>query len=268
MEVSLFAEQNKVHVRALFVGQRIDLRALEQAQRLATAPLLVAAGASGCVVLFRYGVIVTFGLSAMEEVSFLSDLKPLIVEPFAQVEFEEVEINRKEDEPERVELTNVFLHNFTAERLQLVADVLAKSVVLAHYETSLAASFDRIEPLAANLQRGGKGSSEGRELLTHIGDTLSIHGKMVGRVEVLEKPELLWEHPELERLYLRLEDEYELRERHLALERKLELIGRTAETLLSLLQNKRSLRVEWYIVILIVAEIGLTLYELFFKHAT
>ena len=102
---------------------------------------------------------------------------------------------------------------------------------------------------------------QGRELLRHIGDTLSIQGKMVGRVEVQEKPELLWESPELEQLYLRLEDEYELQERHLALERKLELIARTAETLLELLQHKRSLRVEWYIVILILVEIMITLHE-------
>ena len=35
------------------------------------------------------------------------------------------------------------------------------------------------------------------------------------------------------------------------------------ETQLQLLQAKHSLRVEWYIVILIVVEILLTLYELF-----
>ena len=62
---------------------------------------------------------------------------------------------------------------------------------------------------------------------------------------------------------MRLEDEYELRERHVALERKLDLISRTAETLLDLMQHKRSLRVEWYIVILIVIEILLTLYEIY-----
>ena len=88
---------------------------------------------------------------------------------------------------------------------------------------------------------------------------------MVGRVEVSEKPELLWEYPELEKLYVRLEDEFEIRERHLALERKLGIISRTAETLLDLLNNRRSLRVEWYIVLLIVAEILLTLYEMFFQ---
>ncbi len=41
------------------------------------------------------------------------------------------------------------------------------------------------------------------------------------------------------------------------------MLGTTAETLLDLLQNRRTLRVEWYIVILSVVEIELTLYELF-----
>ncbi|MBN2255575.1 MAG: RMD1 family protein, partial [Deltaproteobacteria bacterium] len=70
---------------------------------------------------------------------------------------------------------------------------------------------------------------------------------------------------DLERLYARLEDEYELRERHVALERKLELISKTAQTLLDMLQAKRTLRVEWYIVILILVEIMLTLYDMFFR---
>lgn len=93
---------------------------------------------------------------------------------------------------------------------------------------------------------------------------LLIQHKMVGHVEVLEKPDVLWDHPELERFYARLRDEYELRERERALNRKLELVSRTVATLLELIQNRRSLRVEWYIVLLILFEIALTLYGMFF----
>lgn len=257
-----FLGQSQMLARAQFVGQRLELRAFEQTRRLALSPLLVAAGADGCVVLFRYGALVVFGLSAAEEVAFLADLKSVIVDAFEHAEAEEIELLIDAANPERIEQGRLYLHDFSIERLQLVADVLAKSTVLAHYEASVSKTFDRIEPLAIDLQRGGTGRHQGKELLRHIGDTLIIHEKLVGRLEVQEKPELLWEHPELERLYLRLEDEYELRERHIALERKLELISRTAETLLGLLHSKRSLRVEWYIVILIVIEIILYLYEL------
>ncbi len=265
MDTSLFADQTQIGVRALFIGQRLDLKSLEQAHRMATAPLVIRAGARGCAVLFRYGVVVLFSMTAIEEVAFLADLRPLLVDPFDQPESEEVDLVCDPENPEGILRSQIHLQSFSVDRLQLAADVLAKSVVLSHYESSLAASFDRIEPLAAALQRG-KGTSQGRELLRHIGDSLMIHGKMVGRVEVQEKPELLWERPELERLYLRLEDEYELHERQVALERKLELISRTAETMLGLVQNRQTLRVEWYIVILIVAEILLTLYELFVRH--
>jgi required for meiotic nuclear division protein 1 len=76
---------------------------------------------------------------------------------------------------------------------------------------------------------------------------------MVGRVEVEEKPDVLWDHPELERLYARLEDEYELVERSRAMERKLALISETASTLIEQ---------EWYIIGLIGLELLLSLYGL------
>ena len=90
--------------------------------------------------------------------------------------------------------------------------------------------------------------------------------RLVGRAEISEKPEILWDHPGLEGLFVRLQDEFEIRERHQALERKLNLLSHTAQSILELLSSRHALRVEWYIVILIVFEILLSLYEMFFKH--
>jgi hypothetical protein len=97
--------------------------------------------------------------------------------------------------------------------------------------------------------------------------TISVRGGGVAVLfdvtpsEQAAKPDLIWDRPDLERLFLRLEDEYEISERYAALNQKLELISRTAETVLELLQHRRGMRVEWYIVILIVLEILLTLYQ-------
>lgn len=55
------------------------------------------------------------------------------------------------------------------ERLQLVADLFVEDLMLSHYETRLAAIFDRIEPpLAATLREKGRAGVPGRELLQHI----------------------------------------------------------------------------------------------------
>ncbi len=262
----LFYDQERLSGRAIYFCHRLDLKALEKTSRLAENPLFVSAGNQGAAVLFRYGVVVLFGLTAIEEVAFLKDLRNIATDPFEHYESEEIRLCLSDVAHEASDEDYFAVDAFNLHRLQVVASVLAKSVILAHYEAEVSQTFVRIEPLAISLQQGSGFMHNGKELLAHIGDVLMIQGRMVGRVEVSEKPELLWEEPQYERLYLRMADEYELVERHRALERKLELIARTAETLLDLLQNNRSHRVEWYIVILIVIEILLTIYELWGRH--
>jgi uncharacterized Rmd1/YagE family protein len=94
---------------------------------------------------------------------------------------------------------------------------------------------------------------------------LLVERRIVGRAEITEKPDVLWDNPFLEGLFVRLEGEFEIGEPHTAIERKLNLISSTVHTVLELVSSRHALRVEWYIVILIVFEIFLTLYQLFLR---
>jgi required for meiotic nuclear division protein 1 len=266
--VSLFsgvADQTPISIRSRFVGERLNLKTLETAAPLASNPLLIRAGNDGCVVLFRYGIAVLFNLSSVEEADFLERLQPFISEPAQMLVSEQIEVAFEPDAKERIGHNVIWLKDRSVERLQVVADIFAKSVILEYYENQIARLFERIRPFADAIQNQGARRPKDQELLRQIGGTLLIQHKMVGIVEVGEKPDPLWERPDLERLYLRLEDEYELRERLLALERKLALVSRTAETALELMQHDSSHRVEWYIVALIVVEILLSVYELWIK---
>lgn len=265
MQKLLFHDRDGFRAQALFLGKKINLQKLEDYVGLATMPLIVTVGENGCAVLLSYGAAVLFNLEPGEKVAFLSKLSSQVNDSFTKPETEEVEVHLNVGESERVKEGKIFLHEFSVERLQIVADILAKSVVLSHYETSLANVFDQIEPFAASLQSDNRSKRKSRELLRQLGATLLVQHKIVGRVEIIDKPELLWESPQLENLYLRLEDEYEIRERHNALERKLELITQTAQIVLEFMQHSSSERVEWYVVILIVVEILLSLYDIVFK---
>lgn len=259
-------DADSISVHALLIAERIDTRSLEKRTALSVLPLTIHAGASGLAVLFRYGAVVMFNMSEEEERAFLDGLRPLIHEPIERPEEDVARVAKRPHREEQVDPSGtVLLKDWSLEKLQLVADILAKNVVLAHDEERIRHVFDRIEPLAAHLKQAGRARRDTRALLRQIGDVLLTQHRMVGRVEITERPELLWDYPQLERLYLRLEDEYELRERDRALDRKLDLISRTVETLLDLVHNKRSLRVEWYIVILIVVEIVLYLYDMFIR---
>ena len=255
--------QATIRVRALLLGERLDLRSLEEIVRLGDRPLIVEAGDSGRAALFPYGAVVLFDVSSLEEMALRSTLAPILSGALESPEFEEVQIVVDPEVKEQVGSGGrIHLADCSLERLQLVADVLAKSVVLAHYEQSVARVFDLVEPAAAALAKRMRRRAQARELIRQISRALLVQHKTVGRVEVLDKPELLWDRPELEGLYLRLQDEYELRDRNVILDRKLTLISTTAETYLDLLQNERSLRVEWYIVVLILVEIFLTIYQM------
>lgn len=260
-----WSNKETISARARIVGERLWIKDLEKTAPLATNPLIIRAGASGCAAILRYGVVVTFNLDTEEESEFFKTLQPHIREPIDADISETLEIAFRPQAKERLEGGVLWLQDSTADRLQIVAEALGKSVVLEYYEREVSGLFGLIKPFTTAIQGNSPRPPKERELLRYIGSTLLIQQKMFGIVEVGEKPDPIWDHPELDRLYLRLEDEYELRERLIALEQKLALISKSVETSLAILQRDSSHRVEWYIVILIVVEIFLSIYDMWIR---
>lgn len=253
------------NARALLLGTRLDLRGWPETETLARMPLAVRVPGGGVAVLFRYGAAVLFGVAPEAERALRVRLAPLVENPYPRADEETLALRIEPGRAEGLADGALVLQSGGVAQLQLVADVLSKSALLAHYETRLGAEFDRIEPFALQLESDGRIRWRTREHLRRIGALLRMEQRMVGRAEIGEKPELLWEHPELERLYALLEAEFEVPERLAVMERKLDLAGRTVRTLVDLINARHSLRVEWYIVALIVIEIFLTLYGMWFR---
>ena len=251
-----------VPVHAVLLGERLHLRGLYESP-LDFMPLVLPAGEAGFAMLFRYGAAVFINLTEPERKLFLKELKARIEHPLRRAETEDTRlVLAPAGTIEGISAEGIGLSDFGLPRLQVVAIVLARSVALAQYEGAIAASFDAVELLARQLQQERGRARDLKQMLQQMGGALLAQHKMIGRVEIQDKPDILWDHPELERLFLRLEDEYELAERSGVLDEKLALISRTAETATSLIYNRRMLRVEWYIVLLIVFEVFLTLYEM------
>ena len=248
-------------VRALCVAERIDTKAIEGRRAAAASPLF-RVGTTGVAAVFRYGAVVFFDVPAGEQEAFLSDISGSFRDGLLEKrQEEEARVSCELSSAENVLNGLIQLSDIDLEKLELIADALAKSVKLAHYESSIDHAFRQVEPLAAELHRKGEAGRQAKKLVKQIGSALLIEHQMVWRMQVSEKPDLLWDRPDLERLYARLQDEYELKERSHALELKLGLLARTISTVLNLLHNKRSLHVEYYIVALIVFEIALSLYD-------
>lgn len=247
--------------RALLLGDRLDLKSFKIADCLATTPLtLEVDNEGGIAVLFRYGVVVLFGVPLPDESKFINKINKLLANPYATPEIETMEIHCGRNNI-GVQSGAVSLDDISLEKLQIIADALSKNLVLSLYEKNVADEFDKIEPLAQELATFGRVSGDSKKLLSKIGHMLLIQHRMVGRAEIGDKPETLWEFPQLSGLYASMEDEFELIERQSALDRKLGLISDTAQTLTDVWDNKQLHKLEWYVIGLILFEIILSLHD-------
>jgi uncharacterized Rmd1/YagE family protein len=258
---------NRVTARALLIGDRLDIAGLERGDALSTAPLSFHAGANGVATLFRYGVVVLIGLTPIEEDEVLRGLAPRISGEFKRREEETALIELSSERDEQIPPGGpIYLKALSHDRLLVISEALAKSVVLAQDEREVASVFDQIEPFARALAETGRIPGGRRTILRHIGNALLVQHRVSGRVAVAEKPDVLWDRPDLERLYARLGDEYELKERADALNRKLSVIAEAAKALTDVIDTERSLRLEVAIVVLIVVEIAIASYQIFAAH--
>lgn len=254
----------RLTARALLLGDRLDVAGLERSDVLSTAPLAFRVGQDGFVALFRFGVAVLVGLTPLEEDDVIRGLRQRIIGEFARHEEETAIIEISPDKDDQIPPGGpIYIKILSTERLIVIADALSKSAALARDEREAAAVFDLMEPSARHLAEKGRRPPGRRQILKHVGHALLVRQRVSGRVAVEEKPDVLWDRPDLERLYARLEDEYELKERATSLHRKLEVIGDTAQALTDLIDTERSLRLEMIIVLLIVFEIVITFYQMF-----
>jgi uncharacterized Rmd1/YagE family protein len=253
----------RLTARALIVGERIDTAGLERPDMISGLPLAFRVGARGMVALFRFGVAVLVGLSPLEEEDVLAKLKQRSTGQRARVDDETAIL---EVAPSFDDLAPpggpIQMKDLSPQRFLVVADALAKTVALARDEREVNAVFDVIEPFARQLAEKGRPPFRRRSMLRLIGQALLAQHRVSGRVAVEEKPDVLWDRPDLERLYARLEDEYELKERGEALKRKLDVIVETAHALTDIIDADRATRLEATIVLLIVAELAVSMYQI------
>ena len=261
MSSDLLARLGKrFEVRASSVGDRLDTKGIEPRLSL-LLPVIIEVAPSGYAVLLRAGAVVLFGVDPIQQERFIADLGARISDRYTTAESERAVVRL--GDTDAIEPDALIIKELTIDRLQVIAEILGKSVILARYELRVAEAFGSVEPLAGRMRAmPHRLPWRQRDLVRQIGEAMLVEHALVGRAEVLEKPDLLWDKPELDRFYARLEDEYELRERHLALDTKVGVVARAAQTMLDLSQARRSLNVEYYIVALIFAELALAVVQL------
>lgn len=246
---------------ARVLAGRIDTRALVEDNRR-----LPPWAGEGLTFVFRYGAVVS--ITGPDEAPGRIDaaLARYLRDPAGMIEVETAEISLTRHGTDRIgEEGQILLADGDEARLTLVAIVLARSVVLSRDEVLVSQAFDRIAPLVSDLRETGRTRAPVRQAMQLVGEVLAARHRVMAKVQADERPDVLWDNPELDRLYARLEAEHELDDRAEVLERKFVALGDFAEVLLNIIQDKRAFRLELAIIALIAFEIVLALFNMHWR---
>src|SRR5678815_2806282 len=102
-------------------------------------PVIIEVAPSGYAVLLRSGVVVLFGIDPIQQERFIADLGKRIQDKYEEPEIERATV--RVGEADGVEPDAIIVKEVTIARLQVIAEALGRSAILARYEQEIAEAF-------------------------------------------------------------------------------------------------------------------------------
>lgn len=259
-------------IAAYYLAKSLPLPLIEAAAGLPLLSkrrnaLILGSLGSRAAVVFAFGVAVLFDFKKEDTGPFLKRLAASGFEPAASHETEEYAVRIDPDHDVAVEFDSTVLPKLTADTLYILSEVLAQSVAIEHVEKKVVDIVNRFEQVTSGLEQGGRIRSSDAEVLKTIGAGRSITQYVLSQLSLLDRPDSTWEDRDVEATFAGMRRMFELEDRFRAIEFRLDFIQGTSELVLDLIQNRRSVRLEWAIVWLFVIDIVLVLYEVSSKSS-
>jgi uncharacterized Rmd1/YagE family protein len=220
------------------------------------------------VYLYYFGCVVFLNCSGDIIARFLDSIPQYAESLKGQIQLPYREEYRLEIDPAREPaIVNDFaiMPSYDQAFLDIICFVIAKSVALERIEERIDVVFDEVEGLIANL---GKGRMElpDRDMARLASSILGFKFTSIAHIMVLDKPDITWDNPEADRLYLTMASLFELNQRYQEIKHKSETLLDMTDVFSGLSHARRSARLEWIIIILIAIEIVIYLMQLYRGH--
>jgi uncharacterized Rmd1/YagE family protein len=233
---------------------------------------LAATGDSGLgprlAILFDFGGMVLIGLPSADRERVLGQINAsLAPEPHApHTEDFFVEVNPAAKVS--VHFDRVVLAEPTLPALKVISLLLAQSVAMDYYDEDVQEILKRTEAITKSLQAEGRLPGRINDLVRFIGSCIATKNDVIATLALFDKPDSTWEDQQIDHLYNGLRQELELDDRFRALEAKLRMIQENMELLVDLSNSRSTWRLELTVVLLILFEVMLSLWQLFTRSGT
>ncbi len=246
----------------IYIGEYIDLKKVQEGIKHYTYlnrdhPLVVRLLKDQYAVLTKFGAVTFWNVPYRLRTEFLAELAPFVRSKREHYTYDEETRVLVGGDNDKITFDKVFLTNLETNHIKIISYVLSQSVALERYEDEIETSLSEVGTVVENLKSSGRALLNQRELLKQIGNVFSVKQTAVAHLSLFDKPEEIWESPELENIYNRMSSEYDLRVRFDVLDKKIEYLSDVSQMLMNFLAEKQNAFLEIIIIVLIVFEIML-----------
>lgn len=218
-------------------------------------PVIVQLADDRYMVVFDYGSVVFFNFDEGAARLWLGKLTPF-ASRMGRQEFTDnftLHVGKEDGELSTEELA---VPEFTLDVVKLVAVVLSRSVSLEYFESLVERSLEQLEDAIEQLARTGRLMGTRNALTRQVGVALNIQHELAYNLGLLDDPDILWEGGHrIGKLYVQLSQTFDIRERVLVLQRKIDIIAKSSEFIILRLQERTLTWQEYAIIALFVIDI-------------
>ncbi len=255
-----------MRVSAIHLGKQILVKAMQAKLDFKAShkdPLVIEYSKSKFIIVFKYGVVVFWGINPGDANKFLMSVSPFVVDHFDKKLEEELTLKngRKIDD---IRGNEIHLSSIDVEKVALVSMILARSLALESFEQQVENILKDFENVVNHFTEKGRIGFSAKYLLKKVGMAMSLQHSAVSQLALLDKPDLTWNDIELDRIYNRLEEEFELDDRYEIATEKLKILFHNVEFILDLLAERRGVILELIVIFLILIEVVFFVYETWF----
>lgn len=223
---------------------------------------------------FKEGAVVFWNCSELEASNVLEFVKPYELESYP----------REVIEKEREIMTYIYQPNSKKCHLQescfimvperdnslerfAFSHAMAQSARLGAWEARLEWLAAAVRYHTASMEREGAAHVDKKEVVRKLGELFSLRHRLNVESDMLDTPDFYWEEEQLERLYSNTLAYFTIPRRTRVLNERLSHCVELLELLSSWAADRHHIRLEWMIIVLILAEVCFELLHIFERNS-
>ncbi|KAF6134850.1 hypothetical protein GIB67_002251 [Kingdonia uniflora] len=240
-------------------------------------------GSDRCyMVVFQYGSIVLFNVPEHEVDGYLKIVERHSSGLLPEMRKDDYEVREKPtlDTWMQGGLDYIMLQHLNIDGIRIIGSVLGQSIALDYYVRQVDGMVAEFTDINRLMEKTGTFTMERKKLFQLVGKANSNLADVILRLGLFERSDIAWKDAKYAQIWEYLRDEFELTQRFASLDFKLKFVECTVlvfkindfnlfsvlqhniRFLQEILQNRKSDFLEWLIIILIGAEILISVYDI------